>query len=562
MSLAVSSQTSKAILIVEDNPISRHILCKILEEEHHIIQANNGSDAIKKLTEYGEDIDLIILDIVMPVMDGYTFLATVKKHPIYSSIPVIVTTSNDNEDDEIKALASGAADFIRKPYRRQITKQRVKNIINLRETATLINLIKYDQLTGTYSKEFFYTLVEQTLTENPDKQYDIVCSDIENFSLINDMFSYTVGNDLLRLTASVLKQTFGEEVLCGRISGDTFAFLIERRDDYSKEFFNQPIATLNRLFTRYRLRLDFGIYHLDCSEHSANTGCDRAMSAIEHIKGQFTQNYAIYDDQLHQEKLYAQTIAGSMEKALIDKEFIVHYQPTYDLKQTTLIGAEALVRWHSPVDGLRPPNLFIPLFEQSGFITELDKYVWEEACIFIRQCIDEDIPLVPISVNVSRADLYDPELPNLLLTLVNKYGLNPQHLHLEITESAYTDQPDIIIEMVSKLRNLGFMIEMDDFGTGYSSLNMLSEMPIDILKLDMKFVQNNTTGERSKSILNFIIDLAKWMNLEITAEGVESAAQAKQLREMNCDQAQGYFFSRPLSKEDFILLLREQYEKK
>ncbi|MEG1799761.1 MAG: EAL domain-containing protein, partial [Synergistaceae bacterium] len=211
------------------------------------------------------------------------------------------------------------------------------------------------------------------------------------------------------------------------------------------------------------------------------------------------------------------------------------FQPKYNLKTEQLAGAEALVRWMHPKRGIMAPAQFIPLFEKNGFITDLDLYIWEECCKKMRDWIDAGHLPIAVSVNVSRTDVYNPNLPELLVSLIRKYKLSPRNLHLEITETAYTENPEQLIEVVSRLKSLGFVIEMDDFGTGYSSLNMLSELPIDVLKLDIKFIQSEEKKGHSKSILSFIISLAKWLNLSVIAEGVETKAQVELLQSLNCE---------------------------
>lgn len=548
---------SKKILVVEDVQINRQILCNILGEEYETVQAENGQVALDKLGEYGDEIILILLDIIMPVMDGYTFLTAVKENSDYASIPVIVTTSNDSEEDEVKALSLGATDFIRKPYRPQIVKHRVDGIINLRETAAMVSLMKYDQLTGLYAKEYFYKLATDVIRQNPDTEYDIICSDIEDFSLINDMFGHSVGNELLCIAADILSETVGDGGLCCRINADTFAMLFERGEEYTDQMFENMIARINRQFGRCRLHMDFGIYRYDENDCTVNVACDRAFSAIESIKGKYIQYFAFYDDTIRLQKLHDQALTEGMERALAEKQFLVYYQPKYSLKTGAIVGAEALVRWNSPKEGFLSPGEFIPMFERNGFITQLDQYIWEEVCIFIRACMDMGVNVVPISTNVSRTDLYNPDIPDIIFDIVKKYDLDTKQLHLEITESAYTDQTEVIIDAVRRLSEMGFVIEMDDFGTGYSSLNMLSELPIDVLKLDMKFVQSNTLGTAEKNIINFVIDLAKWMNLIVTAEGAETREQVDRLRAMDCDQVQGYYFSKPVPEADFLEMLKK-----
>ena len=216
------------------------------------------------------------------------------------------------------------------------------------------------------------------------------------------------------------------------------------------------------------------------------------------------------------------------------------------------------MRWAHPEWGLQSPAEFIPLFERNGFISKLDRFVWEQSCSLLRGWDAAGLPPIPISVNVSRADIYQADIADVLLETVRRYGLAPGRLHLEITESAYTEDPSQIIETVARLRALGFVIEMDDFGSGYSSLNMLNRLPIDVLKLDMRFIQSETAKPVDQGILRFIMDLARWMELHVVAEGVETREQLERLREIDCDYVQGYYFVRPVPREEFETLLREE----
>lgn len=284
--------------------------------------------------------------------------------------------------------------------------------------------------------------------------------------------------------------------------------------------------------------------------------CDRAMLAAESIKGKYGVLSADYNDSIRTRLLNETEIANDMAAAVSERQFMVYLQPKYDLATEKIAGAEALVRWEHPTRGFMPPDQFVPLFEKNGFITELDTFVWEETCAIIRSWLDRGGKYVPVSVNVSRADIYDPELPEKLLDMVHRHKLEPKHLHLEITETAYTQNPQQLIEVVRRLKELGFLIEMDDFGSGYSSLNMLSELPIDILKLDMKFIQNEGKDGR-RNILSFVIGLAKWLNLIVVAEGVETREQMLTLRNMDCNLVQGYYYSRPLPAERFTGLLMD-----
>lgn len=548
----------KKILVVEDNEINRMMLCEILSSQYQVLEAENGREALAVLEESREEIALILLDIIMPVMDGYTFLSIVKANPAYASIPVIVTTQSDSESDEVTALSHGAADYVAKPYRPQVILHRVAGIINLRESAAMLNQFRDDRLTGLYSKEFFYRRVKEILQQHPEREYDIVCSDIENFKLINDVFGMPAGDRLLCGIADLYLEQAGEWGICGRLNADQFVCLLERRWQYTDEMFVRTGERVNALTGARSVVLKWGIYEIEDRGISVEQMCDRALLAARSIKGQYGRYFAAYDDKLRGKLLREQAITDSMESALAQGQFQVYLQPKYRIRDDRLAGAEALIRWIHPEWGLQSPGEFIPLFERNGFITRLDQYVWERTCAVLRAWDEKGYPPIPVSVNVSRADIYHADIAETLTALVEKYGLPPARLHLEITESAYTENPAQIIETVGRLRELGFVIEMDDFGSGYSSLNMLNQMPIDVLKLDMKFIQSETAKPGDQGILRFIMDLARWMNLSVVAEGVETKEQLERLMETGCDYVQGYYFAKPMPCEAFEELVKKE----
>ena len=540
----------KKVLVVEDNMLNRELLCGILATKYEVLEAENGQEALETVRRYKEGISIILLDIVMPVMDGYTFLSIVKADAELSSIPVIVATQSDGESDEVAALSHGATDFVAKPYKPQVILHRVASIINLRETAAVLNLMQYDRLTGLYSKEFFFQKVKEMLMQNPDTTYDIVCSDIENFKLINDVFGVSTGDRLLRGIGKMYEESVEGNGICGRLNSDLFACIIEHRS-LTDDLFIASSAQINHILDVRNIVMKWGVYTVTDRTLSVEQMCDRALLAARSIKGQYGKYFSVYDDALRDKLLKDQAITDSMETALTQGQFQIYLQPKYRIEDETLVGAEALVRWIHPEWGVQSPAEFIPLFEKNGFITKLDQYVWDRACAALRDFDDRGFAPVSVSVNVSRADIYNADLADILMKTVKKYDLPPARLHLEITESAYTENPKQIIDTVRRLRELGFVIEMDDFGSGYSSLNMLNEMPIDILKLDMKFIQSETAKPTTKGILQFIIGLARWMHLSVVAEGVETKEQLDFLREVGCGIAQGFYFSKPMNEQDF-----------
>lgn len=539
----------KTLLVVDDNPVNRKILVNLFNGEYTIIEAENGVQAIEVLKKSAEDISLILLDIIMPVMNGYEFLEVIKEDVRFSQIPVIVETSSESQQDEVKSLAAGASDFITKPYSPEVVRHRVSSIIRLRESAATINMLERDLLTGLYTKEFFYRYVRKTIDDHPEKKYDILFSDIEQFKLINERYGTKRGDAVLCQIASDYTNVVHALGLCSRIDSDKFAMLIEHGENYYPDEIADGLKKWQKNFPVPNLTVKFGVYRDVDRKLPVSAMCDRAIFALNSIKGKYGKFVAEYDDALRVRLLREQKIIEDMEAAVEQGQFVIHYQPKHDIQAEVLAGAEALVRWEHPEFGMLSPGEFIPLFEKNGFITKLDYYVWEQVCRTIRDWKDNNLPVVPVSVNVSRADFEAPKLVERIKELVDQYELEPSLLHLEVTETAYTNNPILVVNAVKRLRLLGFKIEMDDFGSGYSSLNMLSELPVDVLKLDMRFIQQGSV--QRKSILSFIIALAKWLDLGTVAEGVETEEQIEILKGMGCQYVQGYFFAKPMCRQAF-----------
>lgn len=549
----------KKILIVEDNEFNRALLVEILSSQYETLEAENGKVGLEILEREKEAVSLILLDIVMPVMNGYEFLDALKANPAIASIPVIVTTQNEGENDEIAALERGASDFVAKPYKAKVILRRVASIIHLRENATMLNLFQKDRTTGLLSKEYFCQQAEKILRSNPDKTYDIICSDVENFKLINDAFGMQGGNKVLKTMGGICqKSTDSLGGICSRFHADQFVSMIEHTEGYSDELYEALTAETREKCGFSNIVIKWGIYQTGDRKISVEQMYDWALQGARSIKGQYGRYYAFYDDKLRSEMLRDQAILDCMEEALEQGQFQVKLQPKYKAAGGLFTDAEALVRWCHPEWGMQSPAVFIPLFERNGFITKLDQYVWEKVCQMMQQWDKEGLEPVNISINVSRADVYNVNLVDTLLDLVKRYNIAPKRLHLEITESVYTESPEDIIQNVTRLREKGFVVEMDDFGSGYSSLNMLNRMPMDILKLDMQFIRTEMEMPESRRTLRYIIGLAHWLNLSVVAEGVETKEQLEHLRNLGCDYIQGYYLAKPMDPADFEELFRQQ----
>ena len=550
----------KQILIVEDNELNRAIICEILSGQYRVLEAENGQEGLDILQQ-NKEVALILLDMMMPVMDGYTFLDRLREDEELSLIPVIVLTQSNSESDEVAALAHGATDFVPKPYRPKVILHRVASLIKLRENAAMINQFQYDRLTGMYSKEFFYQKVRERLQEDPEHEYSIVCSNVENFKLYNDTFGREMGDRMLKTIAAVSKHYVGENGICGRFSVDRFLYLQTReKERQDRANFGLELNNLeDERATAFKgIIMRWGVYEIVDRSVPVEQMCDRALLAMESIKGRYNEFFAVYDDALRSRLLREKAITDAMEPALAEEQFIVYYQPKYSLKDNCLAGAEALVRWNHPEWGFMSPGEFIPLFERNGFILRLDEYVWEKVCAQLQSWKQQGYPLLPVSVNVSRADAFQVSLADELENLTKRYNVDPACLHLEITESCYAENPAQIIDTVDELRKRGFVVEMDDFGSGYSSLNMLSQLKLDTLKLDMKFIQSEMEKSIDRSILYDVISMAHRMHLNVVAEGVETREQMNRLLTVGCDYVQGFFLAKPMPAAEYEKLMKTQ----
>ena len=553
----VTQVEQKRILLADHAADSRRQLAEILGERYRLLLAEDGARALELLREGAESVSLILLDVSLKNGED-PLLEHLRSDRRYAAIPVVALTDADRQGQQADALARGAADFVSRPYNAQVVLHRVDSVIRLQETASMIDHFRHDPLTGLYTKEFFCRRVRGVLAEHPEREYDILCCDIENFKLVNDVFGPNAGDRLLKEVADLSIRLVEGDGICGRLQGDQFACMVEHRLDYSQELFRRGANQVDILSNIKNVGLKWGVYEISDREMPVDQMCDRALLAARSIKGEYNKYFARYDGRLRDKLLREQRIAESMELALLGEQFSVYFQPKYDLREDRLAGAEALVRWCHPEWGVMSPAEFIPLFERSGFITRLDQYVWDKVCATLREWSDQGYPVLPVSVNVSRADAYQADLTSVLLKTVEKYRLPPASLHLEITERAYMENPRQMAQTVEQLRRQGFVIEMDDFGRGHSSLNMFNQMTIDALKLDMSSMGGEGERSTNQGILRFIMSLARWMGLSIIAEGVETEEQVEQLREIGCDYGQGYYFARPMTRWDFEELLKQE----
>lgn len=375
--------------------------------------------------------------------------------------------------------------------------------------------------------------------------------DIDRFQLINSFFGTDEGDRLLCYIANRIQVFASQLAACsyGRMESDIFCICLPYADLNKTNLVELIRNYLYEYNTDYDIVPSMGIYLIQDRSLSVESMYNRAALAAKQCKGSYVKCFAYYNESLSVALAREQEIINEMNTALENHQFIIYLQPKIDIQNGKPCGAEALTRWNHPKRGIMAPNDFIGIFEQNGFITKLDFYIWEQVCILLRKWLDNGYQPYPISVNISRVDLYNPKLVDMILELIRKYQIVPELLNLELTESAYTDNPIMLSETIERLQKHGFTIMMDDFGSGYSSLNILKDMDVDILKIDMRFLSKTKIAGRGENIIASVIRMSKWLNIPVIAEGVETMEQVAFLRSVGCDYVQGYYYEKPIPVE-------------
>ena len=548
----------RSILIVDDDYIAREILGKMLKDQYEINYAENGMIALDIIRRDKLKLSLVILDLHMPQMDGYSLLKLLRSDHELRRIPVIVLTSEKSAEAE--SLRIGAADFIAKPFDApEIICARVGHSIELAEDSVIIHETERDELTGLFHKEFFFQYGKR-LDELNNIPMDAVVVDINRFHVVNELYGRNYGNLILKTIGESLHDFVSKTggLACRRDS-DQFCVYLPHSDELKLKL-PQYIAVIDKRINDSNISLRFGVYSDDGSEKCMEHRFDCARLACQKLRNSYVSCFDFYNDEQHSKELYAERLINDMDKALSEKQFKVYYQPKYSISgsRPQLSSAEALIRWFHPEFGMVSPGKFISLFEENGLIQKLDQFVWNEAAAQIKLWKDKYGTDIPVSVNVSRVDMFNAHLVEILESITRQNGLKNSDLLLEITESAYTDDSDQIIETVNTLRKCGFRIEMDDFGSGYSSLNMLTALPIDALKLDMKFIRSICENPKSARLVGIMIDIARLLEVPVIAEGVETKEQMELLKKLGCDIIQGYYFSKPLPPGEFGDLIEKE----
>ncbi len=408
----------------------------------------------------------------------------------------------------------------------------------------------HDHLTGLYNEEAFYEQVKETLEADPEEKYYIVCSDIQNFKFINDIFGRQVGDELLITMAGRLKDRIKLDGVYGHIEHDRFALLIKKKDFDPNIFKDIPKEVHTSKDLSYPVNIFLGVYEITDRKMPVYEMCERAIMAVHTLKSSFNLEIAYYDDALRDNVLKEKELNEDLDRAITEKQIQIYLQPQFD-RNGQMLGAEALVRWLHPSRGMVMPGEFIPLFEHNGNIVKLDQCIWRLACEHLRRWKENGWGDKYISVNISPTDFHFIDIYANFMELITEYQIEPKNLRLEITETAMITNLDKQLELIEKLRKAGFVVEMDDFGSGYSSLNMLKDIRVDVLKFDLHFLRSSEDPERSRKIVKSLMELSKELEMPAIAEGVETEEQVEFLKGIGCDMFQGYYFAKPMDVKTF-----------
>ena len=463
----------RKLLIIEDNELNRKLLTELLEDSYDVMTACDGEEGLKLLGENYRDISAVLLDVSMPICDGFQFLERIQDDVMFSSVPVIVITGSNRPEDEVRCLELGAVDFIRKPYNIRIVKGKIKSVIKLRESAIVLSALEYDELTGIYIRQAFFHHAKTLMRFKQDEKFHVIVADVKNFKWINGTYGEKTGDQVLQYLADTYKSRIHNGMVA-RYGGDQFVAIM---------YGNLPLE--------------------------AET-VDKAIRRIE-------------------------------EEAPV---------PKYNVVTEEIAGAEALVRWRKKDGSMVSPGEFIPLYEKDGLIVRLDEYVFQKVCEIQKNHMETGGKLLPISVNLSRASIHYENMILRYVRIVEERGIPFSAVPIELTETAalYNVQ---IKELTEKMVHAGFELHMDDFGSGYSSMTSLNQLPFDTLKLDKSLIDyiENTRG---MEVIRHTIALAHSLGMQVLAEGVETAGQVALLRELDCDEIQGFYYSRPVPWEEFV----------
>ena len=551
-------EIKKTILVVDDEPINRGILSAILSDDFNVLEAEDGKEAIDILLKEEQKIDLVLLDVFMPY-DGREVLKDRQKNPQLKKIPFIVCTSDKNIEEECFHL--GVNDFVKKPYENpDIIVARIKRMIELYEDRSILKDVEREKLTNFYNREFFKKYAQQFDSLYPDVKKDMIAISVNRFRLINELYGRDFGNKvLLAITSTLNRYLENCRGIIEKDGGSTFIIYAEHHDSY-EDLVSKLTSSINSVVGEIGVSIRIGVYPFVSPDLDKETVIGRTESTMDSLASDYSKKIAIYNEEKQAKTLHMEELLDFFQQALDEEQFKLYFQPKYNITgdKPVFASAEVLVRWISPKFGFVNPGEFISLFEENALIGQLDSYILEKAAKYMGEWKKKYGVIVPLSVNISRIDIYRPTLVEDIIGFVDSNNVPRSAYFVVITESAFVEDAKEVIPVISKIRNSGFNVEIDDFGSGYSSFGALVDLPFDVLKIDMQFIKSMDRNPKVKEIIKMIINLSKTMNAITVAEGVETKEQCDFLKENGCDIIQGYYMSKPLNLEDFEKLIEKE----
>lgn len=516
-----------------------------------------GAEALDAALRNGCDgVSAVLVDASDPEGNGCRALELLHGDPAWRQVPVVSILSPDDETAWARALALGVVSCLTDPCDSELLSYALGNVIRVREGRALADEAQRDRLTGLYNRKAFVIEAERMIRGRAPGHYVISYLNINRFTALNERYGEQTGDQVLKHVARSFcgcVESMGG-IGCRR-SSDHFVLL------YPKAYMDSRTLDLCRKIAenppdiRRSIKISIGRCIVDDVSLPVGSLINRAAMAEESIRSRYDVRIADFEESMRSDLLWEQRIVSEMSDALREGQFETWIQPQYDHATGLPIGAEALVRWRCPEDGqLVSPGRFVPIFERNGFIYELDKYVWEQTCALLRRLLDKGLVPVPISINLSRKDILKPDFPQTLMKLMDRHAISPDLLRLEITESAFSQSPDQLIAVITDLVDRGFTIEIDDFGSGYSSLNMLRDVPAQVVKLDMRFLADDSYSQRGNDILESVITMARWLGMTVIAEGVETTEQADYLSSIDCPYVQGHLYGEAMRMKEYEAL--------
>lgn len=547
------------ILIADDDPATRLLLRHTMEQEsYHVLEVANGLEAVEIGKQHKPD--LILMDAVMPEMDGFKATAELLQTDECKDTPILIITALDDDQSISHAFSMGACDYITKPINWSVLKNRVSRLLQTVAAERKIRHLAYhDTLTGLPNRLLFADRTSQAIcrAQRNKSRFALLFIDLDRFKVINDSMGHEAGDTLLKSVTRSLKSSVRKSDTVARLGGDEFTLILENiqstdvvasKAQYLLDALSLPIKIQGR---EVCISASIGISLFSDDGESFGELLKNADTAMYEAKQSGRNTFRFYTQEMSSAAMQRLEMENNLREAIENQEFCLYYQPKYKLQSGECCGMEALVRWEHPEKGIIPPDSFIPLAEETGLIVKLGNWIIETACTQLQSWQQAGYGVDNLSINISARQFHEVGLTELFARMLKEKSLNPANIELELTESTLVQNQQRAGEILAELNGMGLKIALDDFGTGYASMAYLKDFPIDTVKIDRSFVWGIPDSKEDMAIVKAINSLAEAMELDLIAEGVETQQQLDFLKQLGCQQGQGYLWSKPLAADDF-----------